>query len=552
MKVCRTLAAIVASLAVLLSPALGTVGPYAQAQAQAQAQAGSRLFPETGHSVKGRFLEYWETHGGLPQQGYPISEEMQEVSPRDSKTYTVQYFERGVFELHPENQQPNDVLLSLLGVFEYGKRYGSAGASGQKASTDNPLFFKESGHTIGGKFRAYWEAHGGLAQQGYPISDEFQEMSALNGKTYTVQYFQRAVFELHPENQPPNYVLLSQLGTFRFRSSYLSPEVAIRVLPEHSSRLRVVASDRYVVWEDGTGDLFGYDPSAGKQVPVSVGEPFVQQSPDISGAIVVYESRNDDKNAVPADVVVKNLETGATRKIPTGSLAYVYPKIAGQRVAWSDGLKLVLVDVESGATKEIASFQGGSNSNVQQAEISDEYLVWSEVAYFNARYDPPRTSYIKAYNFQTGAVKTVLEFEAPSTGPRPEYALDDHRLALNEPLHRGSYRVVDLDTGEATPIAWEDRPSPNFVAPVLKGDVLFWSAYDSNSQGYNVWGVNLKAGGKPVPLVSGQGDQLASGIVGERLVWLSRSMDPAYAGIGLAPLGSLFATAPDRLKDLGR
>ncbi|MFL5735444.1 MAG: alpha/beta fold hydrolase, partial [Chloroflexia bacterium] len=37
----------------------------------------------------------------------------------------------------------------------------------------------------------------------------------LNGKPYTVQYFERAVFELHPENAAPYDVLLSQLGTFQ-------------------------------------------------------------------------------------------------------------------------------------------------------------------------------------------------------------------------------------------------------------------------------------------------------------------------------------------------
>jgi hypothetical protein len=35
-----------------------------------------------------------------------------------------------------------------------------------------------------------------------------------------VQYFERAVFEYHPENQPPYNVLLSQLGTFRYREKY--------------------------------------------------------------------------------------------------------------------------------------------------------------------------------------------------------------------------------------------------------------------------------------------------------------------------------------------
>jgi plastocyanin len=186
---------------------------------QGYAQGTSRTFTETGKTVKGRFLEYWNANGGLAQQGLPISEEMQEKSDTDGKTYTVQYFERAVFELHPGNPKPNDVLLSLLGNFLYQQKYPN-GAPNQKANTTNARKFTETGKTVGGKFRAYWEKNGGLAQQGYPISEEFQEKSDLDGKTYTVQYFERAVFEMHTENAPPYDVLLSQLGTFRYRAKY--------------------------------------------------------------------------------------------------------------------------------------------------------------------------------------------------------------------------------------------------------------------------------------------------------------------------------------------
>src|SRR3954451_10953245 len=99
----------------------------ALAPERGEAQTGSRTFPETGHTVSGRFLEYWNTHGGLAQQGYPISEEMQERSGTDGKTYTVHYCERSVFEYHPDNPAPDDVLLALLGTFQYRQRYnGSA------------------------------------------------------------------------------------------------------------------------------------------------------------------------------------------------------------------------------------------------------------------------------------------------------------------------------------------------------------------------------------------------------------------------------------------
>ncbi len=80
--------------------------------------------------------------------------------------------------------------------------------------------FPQTGKTVCGKFLTYWQAHGGLAQQGYPISGEFQEVSDLDGKPYTVQYFERAVFEMHPENAPPYDVLLAQLGTYRLKQKY--------------------------------------------------------------------------------------------------------------------------------------------------------------------------------------------------------------------------------------------------------------------------------------------------------------------------------------------
>jgi methionine-rich copper-binding protein CopC len=177
-------------------------------------------FKETGQQVCGRFAQYWSQNGGLAQQGFPISGEMQEKSDTDGKMYTVQYFERAVFEAHPENQAPNDVLLSLLGNFEYKRKYPNGAPNQKPNTTAGSILFPETGKRLGGRFLEYWRANGGLAQQGFPISDEFQERSPLDGKTYTVQYFERAVFEAHPENQRPFDVLLSQLGTFRYKQKY--------------------------------------------------------------------------------------------------------------------------------------------------------------------------------------------------------------------------------------------------------------------------------------------------------------------------------------------
>ncbi len=190
-------------------------------------ERASNTFPETGKTARGKFLAYWNAHGGLTQQGYPISEELAEKNDTDGKIYTVQYFERAVFEQHPENPAPNDVLLSLLGNFLYKQKYPN-GAPGQQANNSSgSVLFKETGHRVGGKFLDYWNSHGGLAQQGYPISEEFNEKSDLDGKTYRVQYFERAVFEYHPENKPPYDVLLSQLGKFRYDKTAPSRQGAV-------------------------------------------------------------------------------------------------------------------------------------------------------------------------------------------------------------------------------------------------------------------------------------------------------------------------------------
>ncbi len=90
---------------------------------QSLAQGDCRTFQETGKTVCGKFLTYWDTHGGLAQQGYPISNPFQEKSDLDGRTYTVQYFERAVFEDHPENSAPYDVLLSQLGTFQFQRKY---------------------------------------------------------------------------------------------------------------------------------------------------------------------------------------------------------------------------------------------------------------------------------------------------------------------------------------------------------------------------------------------------------------------------------------------
>lgn len=90
------------------------------------ANSGVLYFPETGHMLQPPLRAYWESKGGLPVFGFPMSAAFQERSTTDGKTYLVQYFERNRLEYHPEYAgSPNEVLLGLLGAQEYARRYGN-------------------------------------------------------------------------------------------------------------------------------------------------------------------------------------------------------------------------------------------------------------------------------------------------------------------------------------------------------------------------------------------------------------------------------------------
>ncbi|MDQ2807776.1 MAG: hypothetical protein M3Z04_12840 [Chloroflexota bacterium] len=224
---------------------IAVLGLALTAAPPAQADGSSQYFPQTGHTVQAEFLTYFNAHGGLAQQGYPISDLTQEQLA-DGQMHTVQYFERSVFETHLENKPPYDTLLRLVAVDYYNARYSGGAANQEENNTQGSVYFEQTKHRLGGIFLKYWTEHGGLIQQGYPISGEFTETSALNGKQYQVQYFQRAEFEYHPENAGTPYeVLLAQLGKFNLAQKNGAPTstgVAIAPSPHPSETQPPVAA----------------------------------------------------------------------------------------------------------------------------------------------------------------------------------------------------------------------------------------------------------------------------------------------------------------------
>jgi len=174
--------------------------PAGSVSFQAESQ---RYFPETGHWVTGDFMK---TYGSVPDPvlifGYPITEAFQE------QTYgrIVQYFQRAVFELHPENPPELRVRISELGKHLYQPGIPLAVPENFPACE----YFTETSHQVCYAFLEFFNENGGAALFGYPISDFEIHDDRI------VQYFQRARFEWHPERPAGQRVVLSDLGKMYF------------------------------------------------------------------------------------------------------------------------------------------------------------------------------------------------------------------------------------------------------------------------------------------------------------------------------------------------
>jgi hypothetical protein len=206
--------------------------------------AAQRCFTETNQCIDGRIAEFWEQNGGLAVFGFPIGP--LEQTTVDGKTFTVQRFERNRLELHPENKRPYDVLLGRLGADRLGQQGRDWFGFAKSGDTGGCRVFAETGHAVCGAILKAWRANGlqidgkkavseaeSLALFGMPLSGLMTE-TLSDGKEYQVQWFERARFELHPENAAPYDVLLGLLG-----SEMGVPPGTLAIIPTQPTPVRI-------------------------------------------------------------------------------------------------------------------------------------------------------------------------------------------------------------------------------------------------------------------------------------------------------------------------
>ncbi len=119
-------------------------------------------FPETGHSVQPPFSAFFSRPGQLDLLGYPITESMTDAG------WTVQYFQFGRLEAHPENPIDYSITVGWLG--QLSQRTQPPIVS---PTQNGGRYFPASGHTLSGAFLDFFEANGDTVQFGVPISEPF-------------------------------------------------------------------------------------------------------------------------------------------------------------------------------------------------------------------------------------------------------------------------------------------------------------------------------------------------------------------------------------------
>jgi hypothetical protein len=152
-----------------------------------------------GARVAGDFAQHYATLGGgttrsvgeaLAVLGAPLGPIVREPGGDCRGPVDVLYTERQRLELHPEVDWPFRVVGTHIGIEVYKRKHPSATVQ-RRNSLDGDAIGDE-------RFRRFFDAYGGLPVFGYPISGLLSEADQATGQTRTVQYFERARFELAP------------------------------------------------------------------------------------------------------------------------------------------------------------------------------------------------------------------------------------------------------------------------------------------------------------------------------------------------------------------
>jgi peptide/nickel transport system substrate-binding protein len=457
---------------------LGVVGMMAlpiftAPAASAYAQTPSRTI--NGHTISGRFLEEWSRRGSDPLNiyinGLPITDRRTEISLEDGKPYEVQWFERSRYEHHPENPRPHDVLLGRLGAWDAEGRAKIDPTTGRPlrtadaafAAVDRPsdlgpnkVWFPETRHTLSGDFLRYWNRYGGLPQFGFPLSEQFEETSRADGKSYTVQYFERARMELHPEKPEPYRVELGLLGVEQHRTTPIAGDDLPVAPPKGVTTTKDVIRIALSAEPADLSFISVYNSSVAARINSLIHDDLV--------------GRDENENLFPLNAwYVPTLENGGARFLGEGDDRYLQVKYKLRRgIKWSDGKELTSNDavfaykiiltpetrMPQGTLKQVEMLRLQGVDNPDKHTVIYSYRSNREAqAFYDRVVDKENYGFIKAFvdakkpvvSRLYSEIGTILPEHVLKDIPPEQILFSDYRRA---PVGTGPWRIERWTTGQ--------------------------------------------------------------------------------------------------------
>lgn len=193
---------------------------------------GGRYYSQTGHTLDARFVAFYDAHGGEAILGYPITDSF--IDPHSG--WRIQYLENARLELasDPASRRVG-VRLAALGEALGGWDPPLSADRIPAAGDATCRYYPESGHAVCHAFLDFYDANGGPALFGYPISEFKLEDDRI------VQYFQAFRFDWHPEATAGPPVRPAPLGRLHFERMGYDPALLRPRLPSDPELYEVLA-----------------------------------------------------------------------------------------------------------------------------------------------------------------------------------------------------------------------------------------------------------------------------------------------------------------------
>jgi beta propeller repeat protein len=240
--------------------------------------------------------------------------------------------------------------------------------------------------------------------------------------------------------------------------------------------------------------------------PIAVGGVPQKQSPDVSGNIVVWQQGPFGSE----DIYGKNLTTGVTFPIATGSVSQYGPRIDGDVVTWtnfSEGFPIYWKNLTTGVTSNFSTKGGGINFiHLESEAISGNIMVYEQLASSRDYY---------GLNLLTRESFPICTNNSDQFGGR----IDGDKVVWYD-NRTGENKIYGKNLTSGIESALCNTPGSQ-SGPDISGNLLVWmdQVPGSASGDYDIYGKNLTTGIE-FPVCTAPGFQSYPAISGNFAVWV--------------------------------